>query len=57
MLDMVAVAEREDVGAYTRRAREAEQAGETGLKVQLENIVLDETRHLEEVSKILAGWR
>jgi bacterioferritin len=57
MLEMVAAAEREDVETYTRRAREAEQAGEVGLKVQLENIVLDETRHLEEVKKILAGWR
>jgi bacterioferritin len=57
MLEMVIAAEREDVEAYTRRAREAEQAGDIGLKVQLENMVLDETRHLEEFRKILAGWR
>jgi bacterioferritin len=57
MLTMVAEAEREDVEIYTRRAREAEQAGDIGLKVQLENMVLDETRHLEELKKILAGWR
>jgi bacterioferritin len=57
MLEMVVAAEREDVEIYTRRAREAEQAGDIGLKVQLENIVLDETRHLEELRKILAGWR
>ena len=57
MIEMVAAAEREDVEAYTQRAREAEQAGDIGLKVQLENMVLDETRHLEELRKILAGWR
>lgn len=57
MLEMVAEAEREDVEIYARRAREAEHAGDIGLKVQLENIVLDETRHLEELKKILAGWR
>lgn len=57
MIEMVAAAEREDVEAYTQRAREAEQAGAIGLKVQLENMVLDETRHLEELRKILAGWR
>ena len=57
MLEMVAAAEREDVEAYTQRAREEKQAGDIGLTVQLENIVLDETRHLEELRKILAGWR
>jgi len=57
MLDRIVQAEREDVEMYTRRAREAEAAGEIGLKVQLENIVLDETRHMDEVKKILAGWQ
>lgn len=57
MLEMIVAAEREDVEIYTRRAKEAEAAGQVGLKVQLENIVLDETRHLEEVRKILAGWQ
>jgi len=57
MLEMVVAAEREDVEIYTRRAREADEAGDVGLRVQLENMVLDETRHLEEVRKILSGWR
>jgi bacterioferritin len=56
MLEAVVEAEREDVETYTRRAEQAQAAGEVGLKVQLENIVLDETRHMEEVQKILAGW-
>ena len=57
MLEMVMAAEREDVEIYTRRAKQAEAAGQVGLKVQLENMVLDETRHLEEVRKILVGWQ
>jgi bacterioferritin len=57
MLQRVVDAEREDVELYTRRARQAEEAGEVGLKVQLENIILDETRHLDEVRKILSGWQ
>jgi bacterioferritin len=56
MLRKVVDAEQEDIELYTRRAQQAEQAGELGLKVQLENIVLDETRHMEEIRKILAGW-
>lgn len=56
MLEALVAAEREDIEAYGRRAREAEQAGDIGLRVQLENMVLDETRHLEEFKKILAEW-
>jgi bacterioferritin len=56
MLQKVVEAEREDIAVYTRRAEEAGEAGDIGLKVQLENIVLDETRHMEEIQKILSGW-
>lgn len=56
MLEAVAASERADIDHYTRRAQEAASAGEVGLKVQLENIILDETRHMEEVERILAGW-
>jgi len=34
----------------------AEKLGETGLKVQLENMVLDETSHAEETEKLLKNW-
>jgi bacterioferritin len=57
MLEHVLEAEREDIQLYTQRSHEAEAAGELGLKVQLENIVVDETRHMEEVRKILDGWK
>jgi bacterioferritin len=57
MLQKVVAAEREDIEVYTRRAREADEAGEVGLKVQLENIVLDETGHMEDMRKILEGWK
>ena len=56
MLERVVAAEREDVELYTQRAEEAERAGDLALKVQLENMIADETRHLEEMRKILAGW-
>ena len=38
------------------RIGQAEAAGEIGLKVNLENQVADETRHKEEIERILAGW-
>jgi bacterioferritin len=30
--------------------------GDVGLKVSLENQVADETRHKEEIERVLAGW-
>jgi bacterioferritin len=56
MLHLIETAEHEDVVTYARRAAEAEAFGDIGLKVQLETIVLDETRHLEEIRKIQASW-
>ena len=34
----------------------AEVFGDIGLKVSLENQVADETRHMEEIERTLAGW-
>jgi bacterioferritin len=34
----------------------AEAFGDIGLKVGLENQVADETRHKEEIERILTGW-
>jgi bacterioferritin len=56
MLERVAEAERDDVAHYTRRAEEADKAGDVALKVKLEEMIQDETEHLEEVEKILDGW-
>ena len=36
--------------------RQAEDFDDFGLKVVLENQVADETRHKEELERIIAGW-
>lgn len=56
MLEAVRAAERGAVKRYTERARQAEEAGEKGLQIQLEDLIADETAHAEEVEKILRGW-
>lgn len=56
MLQNIFEAESQAVTDYTDRASQAEESGEVGLKVQLENVILDETRHMEEVEQIIAGW-
>jgi bacterioferritin len=56
MLEEVLKAERQAVKRYTERARQAEELGEKGLVVQLEDMVRDESGHSEETERILRDW-
>jgi bacterioferritin (cytochrome b1) len=48
--------EQRAIADYTERSIEAAAFGEIVLKVELENLIVDETRHRDEVERILAGW-
>jgi bacterioferritin len=56
MLEAVLAAERKATEDYTRRAREADEYGDKGLAVQLEDMVRDESGHSEETARILENW-
>jgi bacterioferritin len=56
MLAAVLEAERQAKHDYTKRARQAEQFGDKGLQVMIENIVADETGHFEETERMLKEW-
>jgi bacterioferritin len=56
MLEAVLEAEQRAVRDYTKRTEEAEEYGDKGLVVELENIVSDETGHAEETERILRDW-
>jgi bacterioferritin len=56
MLEAVLVAERQAGKNYTQRALEAEEFGDKGLVVQLEDMVRDEMGHSEETERILRDW-
>ena len=56
MLDCALSAEVQAIVGYTMRIREAEICGELGLKVELENLLADVTRHKDELERIIAGW-
>jgi len=56
MLEAVLDAESDAVRRYTERARQAEQAGDKGLQVTLEDMVRDETDHRDETARILRDW-
>ena len=47
--------EREAIEGYRRRSLQAEEAGEIGLKIKLEEMILDETGHAEQIERILRG--
>ena len=56
MLQFIYEAEAATVENYRARIDEAEALGELGLKIQLEEMLNDETTHRDEVRKILEGW-
>lgn len=56
MLEAVLAAEQQATRDYTQRAKEAEEFGDKGLMVQLEDMVRDESGHSEETERILRDW-
>ena len=57
MFEITLKAERDTVERYEERVKQAEALGMTGLKVRLEDIIVDETQHAEEIERILTNWR
>lgn len=48
--------ERAIVERYVQRRSEAEEYGDYGLMIQLEDMIRDESNHAEEVERILRDW-
>ena len=55
MLEMDLQLELGDVENYTKHSRLAEEQGLTELKVKLEEMAADESRHARELNRILKG--
>lgn len=53
LLEEVLKAETQAIRDYNERVKQAEAFGDTGLKVQLEDQIRDETNHREETLKLL----
>jgi bacterioferritin len=56
MLEHALAAEKQAIADYNARIRQVEGFGDFGLKVDLENQIAEETRHKEELERIIAGW-
>ncbi len=57
MLEAILAAELQAGKDYTERAQQADEFGDKGLAVQLEDMVRDETGHAEETQKLLKNWK
>jgi bacterioferritin len=55
LLESVLEAETRAIANYTERLNQADEVGDVGLRVRLEDIISDETTHREETLKLLAG--
>lgn len=56
MLRLAYEAELQAIERYVERRSQAEEAGEHGIAVTLDDIIEDETRHRDEMLLILDGW-
>lgn len=56
MLERILEAEKRAINDYTLRAKQAEEFGDKGLQVQLEDMVRDESNHYEETERMLREW-
>lgn len=56
MLECVLEMERDAASRYVTRAKQAEEYGDIGLKVTLEDFIRDESTHVEETEAILRHW-
>ena len=56
MLEAVLAAESQAVKDYAQRIEEAEEYGDKGLAITLEDMLSDETGHSEETERMLRDW-
>jgi bacterioferritin len=57
MLENALQAEVETIARYTTRIGQAEEAGEISIKVQLEDLIVDESNHRDDIRRMLKDWR
>lgn len=57
MLENALQAEVDTIERYTRRIEQAERAGEISIKIQLEDLIVDESNHRDDIRRMLMDWR
>jgi bacterioferritin len=57
MLENALAAEIDTIARYTTRIAQAEAAGEISIKVQLEDLIVDESTHRDDIRRMLMDWK
>jgi bacterioferritin len=57
MLENALQAEIDTIERYTKRIQQAEAVGDISIKVQLENLIVDESTHRDDIRRMLKNWR
>ena len=57
MLQNALADEEATITRYIERRRQAEEAGEAGLAVDLDDVIADESKHRDELRLMLTRWR
>jgi bacterioferritin len=57
MLEIALQAEIDTLERYTRRIDQADAAGELSIKIQLEDLIVDESQHRDDIRRMLMDWR
>ena len=57
MLENALQAEVDTIERYMQRVGQAEECGETAIKVQLENLIVDESQHRDDIRRMLMDWK
>ncbi len=56
MLENALKAEVETIERYTKRIEQAEACGELSIKIQLEDLIVDESGHRDDIRRMLTNW-
>jgi bacterioferritin len=57
MLENALQGEVDTIERYTRRIQQADAAGEIAIKIQLEDLIVDESTHRDTIRRMLMDWR
>jgi bacterioferritin len=57
MLENALQGEVDTIERYTRRIDQAEALGELAIKLQIENLIVDESNHRDSIRRMLMDWR